>query len=125
VSTLLAGEIISQNDAKNPREINWLQTTIITETERLTNQLYFGTFFEKVNFDAFQAICFLVVSNDLVGLDDRDIPPCLDLLGAPLAEVWAAAALLSKTYHLPDTRNLADFIIMVSPAMLREGDDWN
>jgi len=95
-----------------------LPLVLIHETERMTKICYDATISDDINYDAFQAVCFLVVAHLSVELTGEEVEHCLDLLGVPCDELWKTIRHLERFYDLPHSADVRSFSKAIMPLLL-------
>ncbi len=102
--------------------ILWSQGHLIEETEILIGCCYDPAMADRINFDAFQAICFLVVADQHVDLGKGELQDCLDLLGVHPVVLMDTVRILKKSYRIPKNAGLLSFIQYIGPIMLAKNE---
>ncbi len=116
-------ETIKQTPMKieDPLEdIFFMQNSLIEETEDLVKQYFDPAQADLINFDALQAICFLVVADRYIDLSKVELQNSLDLLGVHPVVLQDSVRTLKKRYHIPKNADLLTFIRYIGPILLEK-----
>ncbi len=101
-------------------DLLWMQDQLIEETETLVRNCFDPAFADQVNFDAFQALCFLMVADQHIDIGNVELRNCLDLLGVHPIVFRDTLRILKKRYHLPKNMDLLAFIRYIGPVFLKK-----
>jgi hypothetical protein len=111
----------TQKSTENPfEEIYSLQEELITETESLVGLFYDEIKADILNFDAIQAICFLIVADWYIHLTRITLRYCLTLLGVHPIVLRDTVRVLKKKYNAPPRGDLLSFIRYIGPVLLNK-----
>jgi hypothetical protein len=102
-----------------------LPQTLMLETERMTKICYDETISDEINYDAFQAVCFLVVANLSVELTEAQVVNCVELLGIPPEEFYYTVRQLERVFQLPMSANVRVFTKAIAPPLLMKSSLFN
>ncbi len=98
------------------------QEQLIEETESLVAGFFDEVDAELLNFDAIEAICFLIIADRHVPLNTVSLENCLTLLGVHPFLLRDTVWFLKKKYKIPPQGDLLSFIRYVSPILLKKTD---
>ncbi|OLS12804.1 MAG: hypothetical protein RBG13Loki_3586 [Promethearchaeota archaeon CR_4] len=105
---------------KPAAEIIMLQEHFIKETEILVERCFDPTKADIINYDAMQAICFLIVANQHIPLGEVELENCLTILGVHPVTLRNTVRILKKMYHIPKNMNLLRFIQCIGSILLQK-----
>jgi hypothetical protein len=112
------------------QKIYSFQEQLIEETESLVAGFFDEVDAELLNFDAIEAICFLIIAGRHVPLNVVSLRNCLSLLGVHPFLLRNAAWFLQKKYNTAPQMDLLSFIRNIRPIILflriiRSGQNHN
>ncbi len=99
-------------------DIYFMQNQLIEETETMVKQCFDPAQEDLINFDAFQAICFLVISDRHIDLSHGELQNILDLLGVHPMVLQDTIRILKRKYKIPKNEDLLSFIRYIGPILL-------
>ncbi len=125
---MLVPKSVSLKDTPKPSQdpfddIYFMQNHLIEETQALVGRCFDPENADLINYDALQAICFLVTSDMYIDLGKIELQNCLDLLGVHPVVLEDTMRILKKMYHIPKNADLLSFIRLIGP-LLREQNEF-
>jgi len=108
---------------KDPvEEFYFLHDQVIEETELLVGRCFDPTEADMINYDAIQAICFLIIADQHIDLGKVELGNCLTLLGVHPVVLRDTVRVLKRKYHAPKNADLLNFIRFIGPILLEKND---
>ncbi len=105
-------------------DIYGLQGLLIDKTETMVRRCFTLAKADRINFDAFQAICFLIVADQHIDVNKGDLQVCLDLLGVHPVVLMDAVRVLKRTFRAPKNADLLTFIRYIGPTLLEKSESF-
>ncbi len=103
-------------------DMYFLQDHLIEETQTLVSRCYDPEKADLINFDAFQAISFLIITDQHIDLGKVELQNCLDLLGIHPVVLQDVMRILKRIYHIPKNTDLLSFIRHIGPILLEKNE---
>ncbi len=103
-------------------DMYFLQNHLIEETQALVSRCFDPETGDLINFDALQAICFLVITDQHIDLGKIELQNCLDLLGVHPVILQDTVRILKKIYHIPKHTDFLTFIRYIGPILLEKNE---
>ncbi len=101
-------------------DLYFLQENLIKETQTLVARCFKPEQADLINFDALQAICFLVITDQHIDLGEIELQNSIDLLGVHPMVLQDTVRILKKMYHIPKNADFLTFIRYIGPILLEK-----